>query len=158
MTTPSAFRLLLQATGLSLRAAAAFLGVRYDSVESWSQDRRRAPPGAIDQLRALYRTQLRTVAEAGLLQAEQAAIHGAGHPLEVGAVSDDHEAQSLGWPSTGAQHMVVAMVVAQAEGPVRVVPRGATLLSAAAADQNDAVRPPAPAPSPAAPRPRRAAG
>ncbi|MCA3367750.1 MAG: hypothetical protein INF79_19260 [Roseomonas sp.] len=62
----------------------------------------------------------------------------AGAEIEIGYAVDDAEAQSLGWPCAAAQHASLGMVVARLGRPVRLVPRGTTHATAAAADAHDA--------------------
>ena len=55
--------------------------------------------------------------------------------IEIGLASDDHEAQSLGWPCVGAHLAVIRrMWEAMPDVRVSVVPRGSTPAAAAAAD------------------------
>jgi len=64
MTT---FRYAIAICGLSLRGAADYLGVSYDTVKSWSQGRNAPPLGVWQELAAL------------LARIENAADHAAGH-------------------------------------------------------------------------------
>lgn len=127
MITPLA--LLLDRCGLSHREAASFCSVRVDTVKSWSSGRNPTPPGVIAELRKLYAHQL--------LSAQEALTMIAAAPpsaeIELGLSADDHEAQALGWPCVGAQAAMLGMVVARAGRPVRIVPRGSTPGTAAAA-------------------------
>lgn len=134
MTT--AFTLLSQRCGLSLREAANFLGVRIDTVKSWSSGRNPAPAGVIDELRRLY-GRIEGAAEAAIQQIEDVATD-AGQPetVEMGISADDHEAQSLGWPCVGAHAAVIGLVAAWADVPIVIVPRGSTVATAGAADAN----------------------
>lgn len=56
--------------------------------------------------------------------------------VDLGIAADGHEAQSLGWPCVGAQRASLALLVAAfpLEVEVRIVPRGSTPATAAAAD------------------------
>ena len=58
--------------------------------------------------------------------------------VEIGVSVDDHEAQSIGWPTASAHAAVIHRLMEIAEDPVRrrirVVPRGATPGTAAAID------------------------
>ncbi len=126
------FASILAACGLSQSEAAELLGVRLDTVKSWSSGRRTVSPGALSELLALARRQDRAAAEAA------EAWRQAGRPerVEVGVAADDHEARSLGWPSVGA-HLAVARRLWELIGDqatVVVGPRGATQATAAAAD------------------------
>jgi hypothetical protein len=130
MTT---FALLCDRCGLSHREAAAFLGVRLDTVKSWSAGRNPAPEGVLAQLRGLY-ARIAQAAE----QAIQVIEDNEDHPdeLELGLAADDHEAQSLGWPCVGAHRAVLGLVAALCPDDIRVVivPRGSTMATAGAAD------------------------
>jgi hypothetical protein len=124
------FSLLIQACGLSLGEAAAFLGVRKDTAASWSTGRRTAGPDVLGQLRALYR-QIQTAAD-GAIDALSSAPEGA--EIEIGYPADDHEAQALGFPCVGAWRAMAAIVIGELAVPVQIVPRGSTPATAAAAD------------------------
>jgi hypothetical protein len=126
------YGLLLQRCGLSHREAAALHGVRLDTVASWSAGRRGAPAGAIAELRALYRQV--EAAAARVLAAIDAVEGDAPDMIELGLSADDHEAQALGWPCVGAHAAVLGIVAARTDRQVRIVPRGTTLATAAAAD------------------------
>lgn len=56
--------------------------------------------------------------------------------IELGVASDDHEAQTLGWPTATAHAMTLAIVAARLIGDgltVEIVPRGSTVATAGAA-------------------------
>ena len=118
MTTT--YALLLDRCGLSHREAAEFHGVRLDTVKSWSAGRNGVPPGAIDELRALYAKIETAAAEAVALIRAQAA-----EDVELGLARDDGEARSLGWPCVGAQAASFGLAAARATIPVRVARGGA---------------------------------
>lgn len=130
MTT--AYALLLARCGLSLREAAEFHGVRADTIKSWSSGRRTAPDGAVAELRELYARIERAAAEAIKLARKRRATE-----LELGLASDDHEARSIGWPCVGAQAAAFGLVAARLNILVKIVPRGSTVATAAAADVHD---------------------
>ncbi len=67
------FALLRDRCGLSHREAAEFLGVRLDTVKSWSSGRNPCPPGVIEALRSLYRSMDRAASEAVKLHKKQRA-------------------------------------------------------------------------------------
>ncbi len=124
------FALLLRLCGLSQREAALFLNVSGSAVDKMSRGVRKVPPGIMSDLRNLHQTQrraaddhIRTIGEGG------------GNMIKLGLASDDHEAQSLGWPCVGAQAGAYALVIAATQIPVEIVPRGSTLATALAADQ-----------------------
>lgn len=126
------FPAILAACGLSQREAAELLGVRLDTVKSWSSGRRTVSPGALAELWALadrQETAARQAAQAWESQGRPAAV-------EIGIAADDHEARSLGWPCVGAHLAVVrrAWELVGDRAAVTVVPRGSTVATAAAAD------------------------
>ena len=127
MLTP--FALLLGRCGLSHREAAELLAVRLDTVKSWSTGRNRAPAGAITALRGIYARIDQAAAETLALIRQQAP-----EEIEIGIATDDHEARSLGWPCVGAHAALAGLVVARCGVPARIVPRGSTVATAAAAD------------------------
>jgi len=128
------FAVLCALAGLSHREAGDFLGVRPDTVKSWSAGRNRTAPGAIVELRTLVARQERAAAEA---VAQIAKSHGAPDEIEIGYPADDHEARSLGWPCVGAWAAMAARVLATADAPIKLVPRGSTPGTAAAAGAHD---------------------
>jgi hypothetical protein len=137
------YKLLLDLAGLSQREAAAFHGVRIDTVKSWSVGRNNAPSGALDELAVLIDRQIQAADQAAETVADQAADRGAPETVEIGLAADDHEAQALGWPCAGAHHRVVALVAKAliAQGlEVAVAPRGSTALTAAAADAHEGTK------------------
>ena len=110
---PTAFGLLAALCGLSQRAAAAALGVRPDTVKSWSSGRNRAPAGVLAELARLA-LQIEDAARQGL---EEAGRQVADPEAEPGAVAlhlvrTDAEARQRGFPSAGAQHAATARVLA----------------------------------------------
>jgi hypothetical protein len=128
------YRLLLSRVGLSQADAAALHGVRLDTVKSWCAGRNPAPAGVVGDLRALYAFQRRSADEAVALAAKAPP----GAEIEIGYAVDDAEAKAIGWPCATAQHASLGMVVARLGRAVRLVPRGTTLATAAAADAHDA--------------------
>lgn len=52
------FALILDATGMSQTDAATVCNVRIDTIKSWCIGRRDAPPGAFDDVRAIFVRQL----------------------------------------------------------------------------------------------------
>lgn len=127
--TPAA--LLLSLAGLSHREASDFLGVRLDTVKSWHRkiNPSHASAGIIADLRLLIARQAQSADE------QLALISASGaDQVELGYPADDHEAQTIGWPCVGAWQAMAARVVANSPVPVRLVPRGSTAATAAAAD------------------------
>lgn len=138
MTT--VFALLRQVCGLSYQEAADLLQARFDSVKSWETGRRRAPDGALAELAALAARIDAAAGEALAQMEELAASHGRPEEIELGLASDDHEAKAIGWPYVGAQRACLARVVAQGMKRgyrFRIVPRGSTAPTAAAADAQE---------------------
>jgi transcriptional regulator with XRE-family HTH domain len=132
--------LLLSLSGLSQREAAEFLSVSASSVDKMSRGTRSTPPGIIDEMKLLIAAQDRAAAEA---LAEIKKIRRAKNPpdaIEIGYPADDHEARALGWPCVGAWCGMAARVVAGSSVQARLVPRGSTPATAAAADAHDAAR------------------
>jgi len=131
MTTP--FSLLVSLAGLSQREAGDFLGVRIDTVKSWSSGRNRCPDGALAELRALFVKQAQTAQET-LAEIERLEIgYGSPDAIELGEPVDDDDARSIGWPCVGAWRGMAARVVAGTDRPVEIVPRGSTPATRAAA-------------------------
>lgn len=133
--TPAA--LLIALAGLSHREAGGVCRVRIDTIRSWSAGRNRAPPGALNDLRALIARQERAAAEAVAQIAALVQTRGAPDEIEIGYPADDYEAQSLGWPCVGAWQAMAARVIATAPVRIVLVPRGSTPATAAAADARD---------------------
>ncbi len=147
MTT--VFSLLSQVCGLSHREVAGFLGTRIDTVKSWSSGRNRAPVRVLDDLAGLA-ARIDKAADEALAEIEvltEIAVRETGAEpadIELGIATDDHEAQTLGWPCVGAHRAVLALVVARGMGEARrfkVVPRGTTVATAAAAEAHHARAP-----------------
>jgi hypothetical protein len=124
------FTLLLGAAGLSHREASDFLQVRLDTIHAWSSGRNNCRPAVLTELRALIQKQDRAAREA-IAQIEQVRSQHPAAEIELGYPTDDHEAQGLGWPCVGAWRAMAARVVVAAL-PVRLVPRGSSLATAAA--------------------------
>ena len=134
------FAVLAQVCGLSHKEAADFLGVRVDTVKSWSAGRSQPPVGVLDEL-SLLATRIIAVADGvvGGIIAHAPGDPGAG-VVELGVASDDHEAQDLGWPCVGAHRAAIGLAAARAmiEGyTVEIVPRGSTVSTAAAIQAHD---------------------
>ena len=126
------FAILMNLAGLSQREAAAFLKVSPSSVDKMARGVRNAPDGVIDDLRDLIDKQETAADEALALIDEQDADE-----IELGYPTDDHEAQSLGWPCVGAWKAMAARVIAGCDIQVRLVPRGSTPSTAAAIDRRE---------------------
>lgn len=137
MTTT--FSLLLSRCGLSHREAADHLGVRPDTVRSWSCGRNPTPSGVIAELRALYHAieiaAARHVAEIEWLIAWQRP-----ESVEIGLAATDAEARArpIGLPCVGAHAALIGLVAARLDVPVVVVPRGSSPASRAAKRAHEA--------------------
>lgn len=123
------FALLLQASGLSQREAAAFLGISPAMIDKMSRGTRATPAGVMEEMRALIARQAEEADEALDMIDRMGASQ-----VEIGYPSDDHEAQALGWPCVGAWRAMAARIVAEAGRPVILAPRGSTVGAAKAAD------------------------
>ena len=124
------FSLMIQACGLSPAEAASFFGLRKDTVDQWLRGRRDPHPDVIERLRGLYDVISNTALEA-VETIQETAPEG---EIEIGYPADDHEALALGMPCVGAWRAMAAIVIAELDRPVRLVPRGSTAGTAAAAD------------------------
>ncbi|MDP9195226.1 MAG: hypothetical protein M3O22_00380 [Pseudomonadota bacterium] len=130
------FQILLQSCGLSHREAAEFLDVRPDTIKSWSSGRRAVPEGAVNQILTLLKAQAKAAQETvRVIQRNPYA-----ETIELGYASDDAEAQGLGWFCVGAQmgalRKVLELLMPEEIVRVKLVPRGSTPGTAAAADQH----------------------
>lgn len=131
--TPAA--LLISLAGLSHQEAADFLNVRLDTVKSWCRKNQPnfAKPGVIDELKTLIAAQ-EWAANGFLIHLTDLTSERGSPPdcVEIGYPTDDHESQTLGLPCVGAWSAMAARVVARSSVPVRLVPRGSTVATAAA--------------------------
>lgn len=129
----SLYALLRERCGLSIREAAEFHSVPVNTVTKWSSGDRNPPPGVIAELRELYE-RIEAAADELIQAAEEA---GPEVEIEIGLASDDYEAQSIGWPCVGAHAAAIGLAAIYVDNPVIVVPRGSTVITAAAADTHD---------------------
>lgn len=113
------------------------LGVRLDTVKSWSAGRNPTPAGVIEDLKGLAARQSRAASEVLDKISELAREHGAPDEVELSYPSDDHEAQSIGWPCVGAWRAMAARIIAESRAKVILVPRGSTASGALAADTRE---------------------
>lgn len=127
------FKCLLTATGLSLSDAAEFLNVSRKNITRWTNGTLEPPVGVIKELAKLVQKQNEAVKQT-LDLIGQAKGFG---DYEIGCPSDQIEANDMGWPSVSAFHMVVGRIIGEAGVDIKVVPRGSTLGTAAAADVQD---------------------
>ncbi|MFZ5737206.1 MAG: hypothetical protein ACOY6K_10030 [Pseudomonadota bacterium] len=132
----SLYCLLRERCGLSIREAASFHDVPNDTVVSWSSGRRNAPAGVIAELRELHAT-IERAATHGVKEIETLISNQHPESIEIGIAADDHEAQQLGFPCVGAQAAALGRIAALVDVPIRIVPRGSTAPTAAAADSHD---------------------
>lgn len=106
-------------------------GVHETTVRQWCVGRRGAPPGVLEDLAGLHARIERSAGEALAV----ITAHPADLALDLGYAADDAEARGLGWPTASAQAAMLGIVVARLHPrPVRLVPRGSTPATAAAAD------------------------
>lgn len=134
------FALLLHTCGLSHREAAELLNIRPDTVKSWAAGRRNCPDAVLADLAAIADS-IDRAAEQTIDQIDSvAAAKGAPETIELGIASDDHEAQSLGWPTVSVQRAMLGLVLGRGIAMgyrFAIVPRGSTPSTAAAADAHD---------------------
>ncbi len=125
------FAAILQGLGLSQSEAAAYLGVRLDTVKSWSAGRNGVPAGVWAQLHGLVVVQDNAAGE--LASAAKPAVK-AGAVIELGLARDNAEAQALGWPSPGAQLAAFrrGWEILGPTAKIEIVERGSTETSRAA--------------------------
>ena len=131
------FNHLLKISGLSNTEAAIFFDVRLDSVKGWQSGRRNVPPGILETIEQLVDRMLNAANQAIDAINEQ---HTTPTSIEIGYAADDHEAQTLGWPTASVHERVIALVAAQANAAghsVTIVPRGSTSATAAAIDAHE---------------------
>ena len=136
------FRLILDSSGLSIQEAAAYLDVRLDTVLSWSSGRRTPRRRIVHEVLALIDRQGQAAREILTVIERSVAGHDAPAEIEIGFAADDHEARALGWPAASAHAAVIRRLIEIAppdvRGRLRLVPRGATPATAAAADSHQA--------------------
>lgn len=129
------FASILAGLGLSQSEAADYLDVRVDTLKSWSSGRRSPPDGVLKNLHELSERQRHGAEETFKIWKR------AGRPaeIEVGLASDDFEAQQLGWPSVGAHAAVIRRIweFLPPDVKLNVVPRGATVATAAAIEAHE---------------------
>lgn len=109
--TTTLYGILLSATGLSHREAAALHGVKQDTVKSWSTGRNPANDGVIGGLAKIVENIQYAVDEISA-KAREAEREESVIVLEI--AGDNLEAKELGWPTASVQSRSVAMVAVQA--------------------------------------------
>ncbi len=126
---------------MSLSEAAAFHDVRPDTVKSWSSGRNNAPQQVLDDLVNLAYA-IENGADEAVYQFEMM-TEKAGGVIEIGFCADDHEAQSLGLPFKSCHDQLISRLIfllsdeCIAPSSIKLVPRGSTLTTAAAADVHE---------------------
>lgn len=130
------FNILRQASGLSLREAAEFCEVRFDTARNWDHGRRTPPNEVINRLHDLS-SRVQFVATETLSN-----IRELPEPKEIiiGYAADDYEAQQppLNWTFASTQYAMLGILLSlmrpEELSRVVLVPRGTTIESAAAED------------------------
>ena len=131
------YKNLLNVSGLSHLEAAHFHDVRRDTINSWSSGRNPTPDGVILEIATLIQKMHTAINESMAAVAQQKQKP---QTIELGLCSDDHEAQTLGWPCVSVHARVIGTIAAQliALGHnVEIVPRGSTPSTAAAIEAHD---------------------
>lgn len=133
------FSLLRAASGLSQPEVCAVYGVSISTVKKWESGKRNCPPDVISELSKLVVAILG--ASDKITESFYSAAERTGLPesISLGVCADDHEAQSLGFPTASAHRMVIALAAAQiaADGVKVLTPyRGTTTATAAATDRH----------------------
>lgn len=131
------FKSLCQSCGLTMSEATAFLDVREGTARAWWLGNRTCPQSVHDDLLNLYRIidQAAQAAADFIMQQKNENV-AAPEMIELGIASDDHEAQTLGFPCIGAHGAVLRRVIESLPDDLAlrciIVPRGATPATAAA--------------------------
>jgi DNA-binding XRE family transcriptional regulator len=125
------FLLLLNSCGLSQKEAADTLDARLDTIKSWSSGRRTPPPNVLALLRHLASYIDRRADDYIVFTIDKNP-----QSVEIGYCADDAEAKSLGFPCVGAHNALIARLIAGLPDSIeiKIVPRGSTPTTAAAAD------------------------
>jgi len=127
------FGLLLKLSGMTQAEAAAYLNVSKVSVDKMARGQRGTSAGVLAQMRELIRQQQAAADEFMEMVDEMSPPE-----IELGYPADDYEAQQLGMPTISAWMAIAARVIAEADVPVILVPRGSDLVTAAAIDAHEA--------------------
>jgi hypothetical protein len=133
------YKVLLDVSGLSQKRAADFHSVRLDTVKSWCGGRNEAPVGVVSELADLIERMSNAIDQAVAKIDEMQTKHGNPQTIELGFCTDDYEAETLGWPSANVHSRVIGRIAASATAKgydVKIVPRGSTPATSAAADAN----------------------
>ena len=133
------FRALIESAGLSVQEAADFLRADERTVRRWLEGEN-PPTEILTQMFTLIDRKDRAAAEAIRIIEARLATAAMLAFIDLGLSTDDHEAQSLGWPTASAHAAVIRRVVETLPHGlrhlIRIVPRGSTVASAAAADSH----------------------
>lgn len=128
----SVFRVLCESAGFSVKEAAQFLRADEGAVRRWHEGQN-PPPGVLEEVFSLIDRQARAAHEALRRFHARLTTHEALEFIELDLSADDHEAQTLGWPTASA-HAAVIRRVLESLPPgrrhlIRIVPSGSTLAS-----------------------------
>jgi hypothetical protein len=134
----SIFKLAAQSCGLTMGEATAFLNVREGTARAWWLGNRTCPESVVEELIDL-RVQQDGAAQETLNELVQLfAKNKIPDEIEIGIASDDHEAQSIGWPCIGAHAAVIRLLMEklpkEIAKKIKIVPRGTTSATAAASE------------------------
>ena len=142
---PTSFGLLLRLSMMGTDDAANFFGVRPDTINKWASGRREPPQSVIAGL-ANYIDETDEAVDLSLDNFRKITENHdpADHPgeIELAYATDDAEAQTLGAISA-AQHLAIITKTAASallffpKAKIKIVPRGTTISTAAAADLHD---------------------
>lgn len=133
------FNILRQECGLSLREAAEFCEVRFDTIRNWDYDRRTPPKDLLIKLHNLS-ARINFVAAESLNKIRELPKS---ETIIIGYAVDDHEAQNhpIQWPFASTQYAMLgvlfSMMTPEELLMVRLVPRGSTVESAAAIETHE---------------------
>lgn len=135
------FAALQSLCGLSNREVASFLGMTESAVEKFRRGNREAPPGVLRELADLWGMIDAAAGDAADEMFASGIVTAKDAEIEIGYPADDHEADQLGFPCVGAWRQYLARVLdelmqCRSFDPARIklVPRGSTPATAAAAD------------------------
>ncbi len=132
MGSISLFGSLLAMCGMTHEECADYLGVRLDSVRSWSSGRRNVPQGVeakLIELWNLMEDEASRIIDGIEAQLIELSVHGLPQSIEFGIPSSREEANELGWPSVGTFMRIAALVASNVEIRLDLVERGSTLAS-----------------------------
>ena len=129
----NSFTSLISASGLSLTEAAKFLNAPHKNITRWANGALEPPVGVTKELAKLIHKQNEAVKQTLDLIGQSKSVG----EYEIGCPSDQIEANDMGWPTVSAFKIVAGRVIAEAQVNIKVVPRGSTVGTAAAADIQD---------------------